>query len=174
MTAPPLGHRLEYAAFRVLKALLGVLPEELAAGAGALLGRFAGSVLRIRRRVVDEHLAHVFPDRSPSWRARVARASYAHLGREAVMLFRMASWSEDKLRDRTRMEGLAVVQEALEESGGAVLLTGHIGNWEVGGAALAARGIPLDVVGKGMANRRFEADLFRARERLGVRVIEIS
>lgn len=172
--APPLSHRLEYAAFRGLRGLLTLLPEDLAVRGGALLGLFAGSVLRIRRRVVDEHLAFVFPDRTPAWRARVARASYAHLGREAVMLFRMAKWSEEQLRARTRVEGLESIQGALEGGAGTVMLTGHIGNWEVGGAGLAVRGVALDVVGKGMANRRFEADLFQARERLGMRVIEMS
>ena len=54
------------------------------------------------------------------------------------------------------------------------MITGHLGNWEVGGAAIAARDVPLDVVGKGMGNRRFQADLFAARERLGMRVIEMG
>lgn len=54
------------------------------------------------------------------------------------------------------------------------MLTGHLGNWEVAGAGMAARGIPLDVVGKGMSNRRFEEDLFEARARLGMNVIEMD
>ena len=37
-----------------------------------------------------------------------------------------------------------------------------------------ARGFPIDVVGKGMANRRFEKDLFATRELLGMRVIEMG
>jgi KDO2-lipid IV(A) lauroyltransferase len=53
-----------------------------------------------------------------------------------------------------------------------VLLTGHVGNWEIGGAALAARGLPIDGVAKPMANRLFEQDLFASRERLGLRIIE--
>jgi KDO2-lipid IV(A) lauroyltransferase len=165
---------LEYAVFRVLLAFLSALPERVADGVGAALGAVVGSVLRIRRGVVDRNLALVFPDRSPSWRRSVARASYRHLGREAVALFRMASWSEEEMRDRTTIEGVDAIDDAVAEGKGVVLLTGHLGNWEVAGAGLAARGIPLDVVGKGMANRRFEADLFAARDRIGMRVIEMS
>lgn len=174
MTPPTLRHRIEYVGFRALRALLSVLPEGFATGAGAALGLFVGTILRIRRREVDEHLRLVFPDRERRWRARTARASYAHVGRQAVMLFRMADWSDEELRARTRMEGIEHIEAALAEGGGVIMLTGHIGNWEVGGAALAARGMPLDVVGKGMANRRFEEDLFEARRDLGMRVIEIS
>lgn len=174
MSGSGIRHRLEYAAFRALRWLLTAMPESIGVRAGGLLGLFVGSVLRIRRRVVDEHLAMVFPDRDRKWRARVARGSYAHLGREAVMLFRMAGWTEDEMRARTRTEGVDVIQDAISEGNGVVILTGHLGNWEVAGAGLAARGIPLDVVGKGMANRRFEADLFETRERMGMRVIEMS
>lgn len=167
----PLWHRLEYAGFRFLRVALSVLPETVAVGSGAVLGWLAGSVLRIRRKEVDEHLSFVFPDRSASWRNRVARASYRHLGREAVTLFRMTRWPLAKVEERVRIGGFEEIEEEVRGERGVVLLTGHLGNWEVAGAALAARGIPLDVVGKGMSNRRFEADLFRARERLGMRVI---
>src|SRR5690606_5596790 len=39
--------------------------------------------------------------------------------------------------------------------------------------AVAARGLPIDVVAKGMANRRFQDELFAVRERLGMRVVEM-
>jgi len=55
-----------------------------------------------------------------------------------------------------------------------VVVTGHLGNWEVAGAALSARGFPLDVVAKGMANRRFGEDLEAARRRLGMRVVDMA
>lgn len=170
----PLRHRLEYAGFRFLRGALSVLPETVAVGSGAVLGWLAGSVLGIRRKEVAEHLSFVFPDRSSSWRNRVARASYRHLGREAVTLFRMTRWPLAKVQERVRIGGFEEIEEEARGERGVVLLTGHLGNWEVAGAALAARGIPLDVVGKGMSNRRFEADLFRARERLGMRVIEMG
>jgi KDO2-lipid IV(A) lauroyltransferase len=72
------------------------------------------------------------------------------------------------------MEGFEPFADAAASGRGVVLLTGHLGNWEMGGAAIAARGVALDVVGKGMSNRRFQEDLFAARSRLGMRVIEMS
>jgi len=104
----------------------------------------------------------------------VARASYRHLAREAVVLFRLGGWSTERLVARTEVRGLEQLRRALVEHGGAIVLTGHLGNWEIAGAAVAARGVPVDVVAKGMANRRFERALFAARARLGVRVVEMS
>jgi KDO2-lipid IV(A) lauroyltransferase len=166
-----LRHRLEHAGFRLLSRLLRVLPERAALGLGALLGRFAGGVLRIRRREVDAHLALAFPERPPSWRRRVAAASYAHLGREAVALFRMAGMDAADIRARTSVHGLEELEGALAAGTGVVVVTGHLGNWEIGGAALTARGLPVEAVAKGMANRRFDRDLVATRERLGLRVV---
>lgn len=171
MTDKALKHRLEYHLFRAVSAVLLSLPERLALRVGACLGWTAGVLVRIRRREVDAHLALAFPRKPPSWRRRIARASYVHLGREAVAMFRMAGLDAEAVRARTVLEGLDELRSALDEGKGAVLVTGHLGNWEVGGAALTARGIELDAVAKGMANRRFDRDLVATRRRLGLRVV---
>jgi KDO2-lipid IV(A) lauroyltransferase len=76
--------------------------------------------------------------------------------------------------ERTRTVGFEAFEREAASGTGVVLLTGHLGNWELGGAAIAARGVPLDVVGKGMSNTLFQAELFSLRERLGMRVIEMG
>ena len=171
---PTLNHRLEILLFRLIRAMVSLVPESVAARLAVALGWLAGSVLRIRRRDVDRHLALAFPELSARARARIARASYAHLAREGVVLFRLGGWSRERVLERTSVSGLDAVVRALDTAGGALLLSGHLGNWEVGGAALAARGVPLDAVVKGMANQDFEQEVFRARDGLGVRIVEMS
>jgi KDO2-lipid IV(A) lauroyltransferase len=167
-----LRHAAEYALFRAASAVLLGLPEGVALRAGAALGWFAGAVLRIRRGVVDGNLRRAFPDRPASWRGRVARASYVHLGREAVAMLRMAGLDREGVVARTDVEGLDAVRATLAEGRGLVVVTGHLGSWEVGGAALSARGVPVVAVAKPMANRRFDADLIATRERLGMEVVD--
>ncbi len=165
-------HGAEYALFRLASGVLLALPEGIALRVGAALGWFAGSVLRIRRGVVDANLRRAFPDRTASWRRRVARDSYAHLGREAAAMFRMAGLDREGVVARTDVEGLDAFRAALAEGRGLVLVAGHLGSWEVGGAALSARGVPVVAVAKPMANRRFDADLVATRERLGMEVVD--
>ena len=174
MIPPTNRHRAEHLAYRVARRVAWVAPERLALGAGSLFGRTVGSVVRFRRADVDQHLRWAFPEASLRWRRGVARASYAHFGREAAALLRAERWTSDELRARTHMVGFGPFREAAAIGRGVVLLTAHFGNWEMGGAAIAAHGVPLDVVGKGMSNRLFEQDLFATRARLGMRVIEMG
>jgi len=171
-TDPPTAiHRLEDALVGGLSLGLRVFPERLALALGYSIGWLAGSLLRIRRRTVEENLARAFPERSPRWRRSVARRVLPHVAREGVTLLRMASLGPQKVRSRTRVQGLELVQKALEGGTGVIIVTGHFGNWEIGGSALAARGVPMDVVARRQKNPLFDRRIRRSREALGMSVI---
>lgn len=165
-------HRIEFAAFRLVRGVLALLPASLADRVGSALGTLAGSVLRIRRGVVDRNLARAFPDADPSWRSRVARDSYRHLVREAVATFRMGTMTPRDVLERTTVHGeFDAMVEAGTRGDGALIVTGHIGNWEIGGAAAAVRGIPVDAVALVQANLLFDREIVETRGRLGMRVM---
>lgn len=165
---------MEYLAYRVLGSALRVLPEAVALLLGEGLGWFAGVVIGIRRDVIDSNLRRAFPDRSLAWRKRVARRCHRHFGREAVATIRLSRSGAGVIANRTEVRGFGALTEAHADGEGALVVTGHMGNWEIGGAALASRGIPLDVVVRGQRNRLFDQDLTETRGALGMRVIPQS
>ena len=146
----------------------------LALSIGSLLGWITGSVLRVRRTEVDEHLFLAFPERTDAWRHDVARASYAHLGREAVATLRFSRATDEDLSERIRIPDLALFRTVVEEGKGVILVTGHIGNWEVGGGAFTSRGISLDAIAKGMANKAIGDAISGVRESLGIGLIHME
>ena len=139
---------------------------------GAALGRAGYRPLGIRRAVVEEQIAAAFPD-WPAERVReVADASYASLGRttvEASLLARLGA--RGVLGLFAEVQGWEVLEAARAEGRGVVFVTGHLGNWELAGAYVAARGVPLDVVARQQENPLFDRFLTRTRERLGMRVV---
>lgn len=165
-------HRLEYIAVRATQGLERLLGKRLAGAIVAGAARLAYRPLGIRRAVVEAHLRQAFPGRDERWIRRTAGAAYAHLGREGMSLLRLYRLGREDVARTTRVEGLEALRSAVDAGTGAVVVTGHFGNWEIGGAAVAVRGVPLDVVVQRQANPLFDDLINRARERLGMRVIE--
>lgn len=165
-------NRMEVALVRAIQGLERVVGKRAAGKVVAAAGRLAYRPLGIRRDTVEGHLRQAFPDRDERWIRRTASAAYAHLGREGLSLLRLYRLGPaDVIRETRVAEGLEALRSAVDAGTGAVVVTGHFGNWEIGGAAVAARGIPLDVVAQHQANPLFDRLINDARSRFGMRVI---
>lgn len=174
MRRPTTAHRLEYALFRGAGALLRALPERWALNLGSGIGWTAGSLLRIRRKVVGRNLRIAFPDRSDRWRAEMAAASYRHLGREGAALLRLQEMSPDQVLGRCDVHGLDHLRGPVAGGEGVLILSGHLGNWELLALALSAYGLPLDAVAHTQANPLFDRDVGKRRSRFGMAIIPRS
>lgn len=164
-------HRLEYVAIRVVVFVLGCVPFRVGSQVGAWLG-VLGYRLGIRARVTEAQIAFAFPDKSAEEVKRLARESYENLGRTSLEAALMERRSPQELLDLfEQVEHFDEFEIALRENRGALLITGHLGNWELGGSYIAARGVPVDAIARHMSNRVFERYLTRVRQRFGVTVV---
>jgi KDO2-lipid IV(A) lauroyltransferase len=169
---PSLGDRVEYGALRALIGFLGALRWDRATRAGAAMARLGYRPFGIRRRVVERQIAAAFPELDRDEVARIAREAFAHLGRisvETALLSRIGP--EEVLALVEGVDGWEIVERLLAQGRGLIVTTGHLGNWELGGAYVAARGIPIEVVARRMGNPLFDGYLTRTRSRLGMTVV---
>lgn len=151
--------------------VLGRLPFRVGSQVGAWLGGL-GYRLGIRTRVVETQIAHAFPHFTPAQVKAVARESYASLGRTSLEAALMEHRPPGELLALfEQVDGFEHIEQALQQGRGALLITGHLGNWELGGSYIAARGVPVDAIARHMSNRVFERYLTRVRQRFGVRVV---
>jgi KDO2-lipid IV(A) lauroyltransferase len=113
-----------------------------------------------------------FPGLSEPDVVRIAIASYEHLGRTTIETAITPEYSAaDVLRLFERVDGWDVIERAQAAGKGALIVSGHLGNWELGGAYVAARNIALGVVARRMQNPLFDGYLTSTRQRLGMEVI---
>jgi KDO2-lipid IV(A) lauroyltransferase len=68
-------------------------------------------------------------------------------------------------------QGFEVLERAYAQRRGVVLVSGHLGNWELSAAYMAARGIGVDAIAMHMANPLSDAFFRRTRERFGIEVV---
>ena len=159
-----------YLAMRAALAVVRLLPRPLALAAGGLLGG-AARVAGLRRRVADDNLAKAFPGMAASQRRALARGVYRHFGRMAVDSLRFSSEPGRALPLVRGTEAVDVLRGYLDRGRGVILLTGHIGNWELAGGCLAAMGIPLAAVVKPPSNAYVAAHTESVRRSLGIETI---
>ena len=164
-------YRIEFWIFRALSWFVIALPERAALGLCSLLGWFVGVVVGARRVDTHQHLQIAFPEREPAWRRRVARGSYMHLAREGAMTIRLYRMAPEEIVRRTEVVGFKALRDAAAGGSGAVVISGHLGNWEVAAAAVAVRGVPMDVAAHLQKNPLFYHHMVELRDRLGLRVI---
>jgi KDO2-lipid IV(A) lauroyltransferase len=159
---PPLArvlHAVEYAAARAAAALLRLLPIDTAANLMGALWRIGAPLTRRHARAL-EHLAAAFPDWPPEKREAVARRMWTNLGRvaaEMLMIDRIAA-DPDRL---ILTEGIRRATERVHE--GAVIVTGHMGNWELPALAADRFGFVAGGVYQTIQNPLIEAWLTRMR-----------
>jgi len=162
---------LEHALVRLGAALAGRAAWETRLTWGRRLGRLWWGVDPRHRRIAQQNLARAFPDRPEEWVRGTAVANFEHLGATAVEFGGMFAETPDSLLARYRFEGRERLDRVLEEGRGALLLTAHLGNWELAGLAMAALGYPFHAVGRRLRNPRIDAWVRSMRERFGGRVI---
>jgi KDO2-lipid IV(A) lauroyltransferase len=167
-----MAHRVQYGALRGVIGLLQRIGMRPARAVGAGLGTLGYRPLKIRREVVERQVRAAFPELPSGEVLRIARASYAHLGRTTTETALLPLYDRERIIDMFEaVEGWSIVEERLARDKGLILVSGHLGNWELGGAYLAARGLPMQVVARYMENPLFDRYLTSTRERIGMTVV---
>ena len=167
-----LRHRVQYAALRGVLGTLSALGFRRASSFGARVARLGYRPFGIRRGVVERQIGAAFPDWDATRVEATARAAYDNLGRttiEAAVLQRYGSAMIRELFDEP--ENWHLFERALQRGRGAIVVAGHLGNWELGGAYLSARGLDFEAVARQMENPLFDGYVTRTRNRLGMKII---
>jgi lauroyl/myristoyl acyltransferase len=141
-------HRLNRpAVYRAGAMLAGALPRPLRLAMAGALARRVGAWFPAERRRVSANVARVRPQASAAERAALVDDVFRHF---ALCFADLVSTNRRQRRPERlvgRLEGDEHLHDAVADGRGLVLLTAHLGNWELGGRLLAARlGRPTHVV----------------------------
>jgi len=124
------------------------------------------------RRLALEHLTIAFGDTlSSAERERIARASLRNAARCFVELAKFAE-IRDRFDDYASVVGWEYWEEIRNRGTGAIVVTGHIGNWELLGAYFARKGVPIAAVARRINDSRLNQLLVDFRAGNGVRTIQ--
>jgi len=97
---------------------------------------------------------------------RMARELYRNFAKYLVDFFRFSKIDEGYVKKFVRVEGAHHIDAALAKGKGAIMLSAHIGNWELGGFVVAMLGYPLSAVVLPHRNKKIDG-FFRTQRLIG-------
>jgi KDO2-lipid IV(A) lauroyltransferase len=165
-------HALEYTLALTMSGLLRLLPRRARLALGRSLGSLIFSLDRRHRRVTLENvnLAYDGEKTEPEKRA-IAEGAFRHFG---AMLFELLALGKPTPKELDRLfeiEGAERFEEARRRGKGVMLVTAHLGNWELHALAHRYRLGKVHVVARELDNRFLNRWLERIRTLTGNEVV---
>jgi Kdo2-lipid IVA lauroyltransferase/acyltransferase len=162
----------DFAILGLIYVVARCLPLRVLQRAGRRLGLFCYRFVPVRRPVVLANLRAAFGSHlDERGIVDLARRFYAHLGTTLLEFCALDRLSRQQIVDLVSFDGQEHL-DALRAAGrGAILVSGHFGNWELLGAALAANGYPTRYLVKSQRNQLVDRLQNDIRRRVGVGII---
>jgi KDO2-lipid IV(A) lauroyltransferase len=166
-----LRERAEYWALRWMVGALGLLPRKVARLVGAGVGAVAWQLLSRLRQVGMRNLELAFPEKLQVERTTTLRGVYRSLGWEIGEFCKMSGYTAEQASTFIRYDGLEHYLAAREKGKGVLVLTGHLGAWELSSFYHSLMGYPMSLVIRRLDNPLVDAFVNRIRCLHGNRVI---
>ncbi|MEM8670290.1 MAG: lysophospholipid acyltransferase family protein [Planctomycetota bacterium] len=143
-----------YAVVRVLVAVIQTLPLDMGDALCRGLARVVSGPLKVRDRVMQDNLSRVFPNASELSRRELSFRMWHHL----LLMVCEIAWAQRRLHrtnwsQHVRFRGNRTFLKYMLSDRPSVLVTGHYGNFEVGGYISGVMGFSTLTIARQLDNR---------------------
>jgi lauroyl/myristoyl acyltransferase len=126
------------------------------------------------RKAVKENLQAIFPEKSDREIRRIRIRMFRNFAKYLVDFFRFQKLDKEYIKKNIRIENIHYFDEAYAKGKGVIVLTAHLGNWELGGVVVSLSGYPFWVVALPHKDKRVNIFFNSQRESKGIKVIPLG
>ena len=126
------------------------------------------------RQYTMANLKAIFPDKTNKEIRKIRRGMFRNFAKYLVDFFRFPIIDESYIRHYITIENRGYIDDALARKKGVIVLTAHLGNWELGGLVLGVLGYPFWAVALPHKNTKVNDFFNSRRESKGVHVIQFG
>ena len=160
--------RLVSLLLRVTARAIRILPGFAAHRLGQAMGLLGFAIGRKHRRLALHNLRLAYgEEKTEAERRTIALKSFMNMGQNFIDFCRMQSLLRKDPRSFIEMEGFDNIEKALAQGKGAILLTGHLGSWELMAAAYAHLGLPVTAIVSSIGDPAVDQFMNTMRESCG-------
>ena len=148
------------------------LPRGITLVIGGWLGTLAFWLAPQQRELACDHLRSSLRLSDERRVRTIAKQCFQHLGKTVVEFMRFPRLGHKQIQRYVTFEGIEHVEQALAQGKGAIILTGHFGNWELLAASISATVAPLTPIVRKLRSPRLNALVSHYREKAGYATID--
>jgi phosphatidylinositol dimannoside acyltransferase len=164
-----------YLTYRFMSWLGPILPPKSGRSFYQSVGRLFFHLAAGTRATVAANQAQVLgrPVDDPLVQASTSEA-FALYARYWFDTFNVLGWSDERVMESFRFEGIEHVEKGLADGKGVVIALPHTGNWDVGGRAMGLRVAPVVSVAEHLKPDRLFELFLEHRRVLGMDIIDLA
>lgn len=164
----PIIDYVAYVAVRTVVCIIQAAPLTTCQAWSRRLGWLFWHVLKLRRATVEENLRTAFPEQSPAEHEAIALAMWEHL---LLMVCEIAhaprKINRTNWRTHLAMPDMPLMVRRLLDRRPVVIISGHLGNFEMGGYLLGLHGFPTHTIARTLDNGYLDRWINEFREATG-------
>lgn len=139
------------------------------------LGSVISSIYRLFHKrdysILQKNLRIIFPDKAKREITKCARETFRNFAMYFVDFLYFPKLNKEYIERNMKIEGLENFNPALFRKQGIVVITAHLGSWEIAGAIAAIFGYPINVIALEHFNKKIQNFFLSQRQAKGVKVI---
>jgi KDO2-lipid IV(A) lauroyltransferase len=165
---------LNYILYKIGQFIALYLPLKIAYKLAEFVSDLHYMVADQDRLAVKENLKAIFPEKSEREISRIRIRMFRNFAKYLVDFFRFSKIDNEYTKRNIRLENIHYIDEALSKGKGAIILSAHIGNWELGSVVVAILGYPLWVVALPHKHKNVNNFFNFQRQLKGIKVIPLG
>jgi KDO2-lipid IV(A) lauroyltransferase len=163
-----------YVSLRATAWLMRLVPLRVMYALAAAAGTLAYYVVPSARNGILSNLAVALPDLTSRHRSTIGRCAFCSDAKNWVDTLRISRLTDHEICRDIHVEGLECLEAAAAEGRGVVLVTMHLGNFDLVGQYIAARGYRLTIPVEKMRPPQLFDYLVRLRASRGINIIPVQ
>lgn len=137
---------MKYLLYQLIHFVSFWLPLRAAYWLGERVADIHHSFSKKSRKVIEDNLRQVLGEGSEEEIKGKARKVFQNFAKYIVDFSRFRRLNRSNLEKFITLEGIGNLQRSFAAKKGVIVLSAHLGNWELGGVALAILGYPINAV----------------------------
>ncbi len=155
-----------------LTAFIASIPQKHIVSVGKLLGMLVYFLDLRHRRIVRRNLQFVHPEWSQDRIQELSKRIFENIGVTLLEICQITSFSREDILRKVRIRGKDNLLNAIKNPNGVILISAHIGNWEMAPLSISCYlQKPLVVVARELQSKAFDQWILRLRTRFGTTII---